>query len=388
MHEYTIVQALLDRVAEAARGYDAPRVTEVRVRIGELAGVETALLRKAYDVFREPTLCRDAALVIESAAARWACPRCSRDIAGRRRPALRAVRSPGDPGRGRRDRARARRHGGAVMCGTCGCSESDRRIVAVDLHDSILAANDRQAAHNREHFRASGTLAINLMGSPGSGKTALLEATAAALGGRRSIAAMSGDLATDRDAERLRAAGIPAVAITTGSACHLDAEMVHEVAASSAPRIEAFRIRRPAAGRSPLHRECRQPGLPRRLRPRPELQRGGARGDGGRGQAAQVPGHVPARRSGGAHQDRSTAVSRWRQRRGSAHQPRARWRPPRGCFRCRRRPAPASAPGSRGSRRSAARAATIASRLTRMTPGDQAEVIAHLSSPSTHGGAR
>ena len=114
------------------------------------------------------------------------------------------------------------------MCGTCGCSESDRRIVAIDVHDSILAANDRQAAHNREHFHASGTLAINLMGSPGSGKTALLEATAAALGGRRSIAAMSGDLATDRDAERLRAAGIPAVAITTGSACHLDAEMVHE----------------------------------------------------------------------------------------------------------------------------------------------------------------
>jgi hydrogenase nickel incorporation protein HypB len=101
-------------------------------------------------------------------------------------------------------------------------------MVAVDLHDSILAANDRQAAHNREHFHASGTLAINLMGSPGSGKTALLEATAAALGSRRSIAAMSGDLATDRDAERLRAAGIPAVAITTGSACHLDAEMVHE----------------------------------------------------------------------------------------------------------------------------------------------------------------
>ncbi|HEX2464652.1 MAG TPA: hydrogenase maturation nickel metallochaperone HypA [Thermoanaerobaculia bacterium] len=81
MHEYTIVQALIDRVAEAARGYDAPRVTEVRVRIGELAGVETALLRKAYDVFRERTLCRDAPLVIESAAARWACPRCHRDVA-------------------------------------------------------------------------------------------------------------------------------------------------------------------------------------------------------------------------------------------------------------------------------------------------------------------
>jgi hydrogenase nickel incorporation protein HypB len=114
------------------------------------------------------------------------------------------------------------------MCGTCGCSDGERRVVAVDVHDAILAANDHQAAHNREHFRAARTLAINLMGSPGSGKTALLEATAAVLAGRRTIAAMSGDLATERDAERLRAAGIPAVAITTGSACHLDAEMVHE----------------------------------------------------------------------------------------------------------------------------------------------------------------
>lgn len=81
MHEYSIVQALLDRVAEAARGYGDPRVTEVRVRIGELAGVETALLRKAYDAFREPTLCRDAALVIEIAPARWTCPRCGGEVA-------------------------------------------------------------------------------------------------------------------------------------------------------------------------------------------------------------------------------------------------------------------------------------------------------------------
>ena len=69
-------------------------------------------------------------------------------------------------------------------------------------------------------------LAVNLMGSPGSGKTALLEATARAWVGRR-LAAMSGDLETDRDARRLQAAGIPSVAITTGSACHLDASLVH-----------------------------------------------------------------------------------------------------------------------------------------------------------------
>jgi len=65
------------------------------------------------------------------------------------------------------------------------------------------------------------------MGSPGSGKTALLEATARGLGGRYRLGAISGDLATENDADRLRAAGVPSVAITTGSACHLDAAMVH-----------------------------------------------------------------------------------------------------------------------------------------------------------------
>ena len=66
------------------------------------------------------------------------------------------------------------------------------------------------------------------MGSPGSGKTALLEATARALGAGRRLAAMSGDLATDHDAERLRKAGIPSLGITTGSGCHLDARLVHD----------------------------------------------------------------------------------------------------------------------------------------------------------------
>jgi hydrogenase nickel incorporation protein HypB len=111
------------------------------------------------------------------------------------------------------------------MCETCGCGDS--QIVSVDLHDRILAGNDRQAQHNREHFVEAGVFALNLMGSPGSGKTALLEATARALGDRRRFSAVSGDLATERDAARLRACGIASAAITTGSACHLDAEMVH-----------------------------------------------------------------------------------------------------------------------------------------------------------------
>jgi hydrogenase nickel incorporation protein HypB len=96
----------------------------------------------------------------------------------------------------------------------------------VEVGERVLARNDRTAGHNREHFERAGVLAVNLMGSPGSGKTAVLEATARTMKGRR-LAAVAGDLETDRDAARLRAAGIPSVPITTGSACHLDAELVH-----------------------------------------------------------------------------------------------------------------------------------------------------------------
>ena len=112
------------------------------------------------------------------------------------------------------------------MCETCGCG--DVRVVPLDLHERILSVNDQQADHNREHFASRHVLALNVMGSPGSGKTALLEATGRALAGRRAMGALAGDLATDHDAARLLAAGIRSRSITTGSACHLDASMVHD----------------------------------------------------------------------------------------------------------------------------------------------------------------
>ena len=111
------------------------------------------------------------------------------------------------------------------MCDSCGCGDSD--IVPVAVHERILANNDRTARHNREHFHDHHVSVINLMGSPGSGKTAVLEATARALLSKK-LGVLVGDLATDNDARRVRAAGILAEAITTGSACHLDAEMVHK----------------------------------------------------------------------------------------------------------------------------------------------------------------
>lgn len=111
------------------------------------------------------------------------------------------------------------------MCETCGCG--DPEIVPVEVAESLLRDNDRTANHNREHFLRDSLLAVNLMGSPGCGKTALLEATAQHLAGTWNIGAFSGDLATDNDARRLAAAGIQSHAITTGSACHLDARLVH-----------------------------------------------------------------------------------------------------------------------------------------------------------------
>ena len=111
------------------------------------------------------------------------------------------------------------------MCQDCGCG--DPELVPVHVRESLLSANDRDAAHNREHLDAKGVYAINLMGSPGAGKTALLEAVAKRLGGER-LRAVSGDLATDNDGARLRASGIGALTITTGQACHLDARLVHQ----------------------------------------------------------------------------------------------------------------------------------------------------------------
>ncbi len=116
------------------------------------------------------------------------------------------------------------------MCGTCGCN-IPQTIAAghesVEVLTGLLDANDHQAAHNREHFSEHGVLAINLMSSPGAGKTALLEATIEALDGEVRIAVIEGDLETENDAERIRAKGVPAIQISTGSACHLDAHMVH-----------------------------------------------------------------------------------------------------------------------------------------------------------------
>ena len=91
---------------------------------------------------------------------------------------------------------------------------------------NILKANDQLAAANRARFEAAGVYAVNVVGSPGCGKTTLLEALFRRLAGRLRPAVIEGDIAGSIDAERMEALGIPVVQINTDGACHLDAMMI------------------------------------------------------------------------------------------------------------------------------------------------------------------
>jgi len=126
------------------------------------------------------------------------------------------------------------------MCGTCGCNvtpgnnhliEAGGKLHAdgtIDVLKNLLHENDHTAAHNREHFYQHQVLVINLMSSPGSGKTALLETTIDSLSSDYRIAVIEGDLETENDAQRIRKHGVPAIQIETGTACHLDAHLIHD----------------------------------------------------------------------------------------------------------------------------------------------------------------
>jgi hydrogenase nickel incorporation protein HypB len=94
------------------------------------------------------------------------------------------------------------------------------------VRQAILEKNDRLAERNRGFFHARGLLVLNVLSSPGSGKTTFILETVRALGKRLKTGVIVGDLATDNDAQRLRESGAPVVQITTGTVCHLEAEMV------------------------------------------------------------------------------------------------------------------------------------------------------------------
>ncbi len=101
----------------------------------------------------------------------------------------------------------------------------------LDLNRSLMEKNNLLAERNRGFFKAKKLLVLNVVSSPGSGKTTFIRETAAKLAGKLRVGVIVGDLATDNDAARLREVGIPVVQITTGTVCHLDAEMVSKAAA-------------------------------------------------------------------------------------------------------------------------------------------------------------
>jgi hydrogenase nickel incorporation protein HypB len=98
----------------------------------------------------------------------------------------------------------------------------------IEVKKKVLEGNEVRAEQNRAIFDEKGILAVNLMSSPGSGKTTLIERTVDLLGERLSIGVIEGDLETDIDEKRIRGKGVPVHQITTMNTCHLDAQMIHD----------------------------------------------------------------------------------------------------------------------------------------------------------------
>ncbi|MBI1763464.1 MAG: hydrogenase nickel incorporation protein HypB [Acidobacteria bacterium] len=96
----------------------------------------------------------------------------------------------------------------------------------VMLETNILEQNETFAEHNQAHFRAHGVFVINFMSAPGAGKTSVLEQTIQLIKAEFKLGVIEGDLMTTLDADRIAALGVPAYQITTGTVCHLDAQMV------------------------------------------------------------------------------------------------------------------------------------------------------------------
>ncbi len=151
------------------------------------------------------------------------------------------------------------------MCTTCGCSgdgeatvidpdtgeththdhdeahahaEAHANVTTAAMAHDLLAHNDRLAMRNRGWFEGRGILALNLVSSPGAGKTTLIERTIRELGGEMPMSVIEGDQETAFDAERIRATGCRTVQINTGTGCHLDADMLARALADLAPPVD------------------------------------------------------------------------------------------------------------------------------------------------------
>lgn len=150
------------------------------------------------------------------------------------------------------------------MCTTCGCGQpgmvqittmrdvlfTPRREhnhdavkparTQIDLEQDILLKNNLQAERNRGYFMAKEILALNLVSSPGSGKTSLLENTLKALTGQDSFSVIEGDQQTTNDADRIAVTGVPVTQINTGKGCHLDSQMIWDALQELKPENQSI----------------------------------------------------------------------------------------------------------------------------------------------------
>ena len=224
----------------------------MRLAVGELAAVEPDLLTFAWEAIVGEGPDAGAALEIEWRPGRQFCHACRADKRQGEGSWLRVCLDCGAP---------LRIEGGTeldVMEIEHLPAEGRRPDeLHLDVRRRALAANEAEAALLRQGFAGERTLVTNLISSPGCGKTTLLEATVAGLAGRGTVGVIEGDIATERDADRLRACGLPAHQILTGGSCHLDARQVGKAL-----------NRPPPAARRAVHRERRQSDLPDLLRPR------------------------------------------------------------------------------------------------------------------------
>ena len=244
MHELGITQEIIDIAAAKAAGALVRRIV---IEIGKLSAVLPDAIRFCFEVCREGTALAEAELEILELPGRARCRVCAADVVLDRPFGRCAAAIPTSNGSAAKNSAS--RNGDLLMCTTCGCSDDrhahltdmqtgetvalrapsgheHRRGNTLRLEQEILGRNDDIARHNRDWLAGRGVLALNLVSSPGAGKTSLLERTLRDMSQEFPIAVIEGDQETDRDARRIQQAGGRAIQINTGTACHLDASMI------------------------------------------------------------------------------------------------------------------------------------------------------------------
>ena len=175
-------------------------------------------------------------------------------------------------------------------------------VKTLNVNEDILGANDMLAENLRGRFEASRVFVMNLMSSPGAGKTSLILKIIEALSGKHKIGVIEGDIASDVDARKIQKTNVDVVQINTRGACHLDANMI--LSATESLGLDGKQLA--------YHRKCRQSGLPCRIQTWGKYQGHDPLHPGRTRQASEVPAHVHRVQCSDSKQNRSVASHRFR----------------------------------------------------------------------------